>query len=249
MSTFARINEFGFIETPYRKVVNGRVTDEVEYLTGDREENYLVAQAKAPIAGRGHFTGEKGSVPYRGDFLEVDPSKVHYMDVSPKQLVSVAAGLVPFLEHDDANRALMGSNMQRQGVPLIVSEMPLVGIGLEGKVARDSHAVVLAIESGKVASVSADQIVVTKDGHLPESKRKLKTDPEAGIYVYELRKFMRSNAGKCVNQKPIVRKGQHVKRVQVIADDPNTDHCELTLDRNVLVPCMPWNGYNFEDAI
>src|SRR6516162_3460566 len=249
MSTFARINEFGFIETPYRKVVNGRVTDEIEYLTADREENFLVAQANAPVDGRGHFTGEKVSVRYRGDFLEVDPSKVNYMDVSPKQLVSVAAGLIPFLEHDDANRALMGSNMQRQGVPLIVSEAPLVGTGLEEKVARDSHAVVLSTESGKVASVTADQIVVTKDGHLPESKRKLKTDPEAGIYVYELRKFMRSNAGTCVNQKPIVRKGQHVKRGQVIADGPNTDHGELALGRNVLVAFMPWNGYNFEDAI
>src|SRR5213082_3458051 len=155
MSTFARINEFGFIETPYRKVHNGRVTDEIDYLTGDREENYLVAQANAPIDGRGHFTGEKVSVRYRGDFLEVEPPKVHYMDVSPKQLVSVAAGLIPFLEHDDANRALMGSNMQRQGVPLIVSEMPLVGTGLEEKVARDSHAVVLAVDSGKVASVTA----------------------------------------------------------------------------------------------
>src|SRR5437773_1417461 len=249
MSTFARINEFGFIETPYRKVEKGRVTDQIDYLTGDREENFLVAQANAPIDGRGHFTGEKVSVRYRGDFLEVDPSKVHYMDVSPKQLVSVAAGLIPFLEHDDANRALMGSNMQRQGVPLIVSEAPLVGTGLEEKVARDSHAVVLAAESGKVASVTADQIIVTKDGHLPESKRKLKTDPENGIHVYELRKFMRSNAGTCVNQKPIVRKGQHVKRGQVIADGPNTDHGELALGRNVLVAFMPWNGYNFEDAI
>ena len=133
MSTFARINEFGFIETPYRKVEKGRVTDEIEYLTGDREENFLVAQANAPVDGRGHFTGEKVSVRYRGDFLEVDPGKVNYMDVSPKQLVSVAAGLIPFLEHDDANRALMGSNMQRQGVPLIVSEAPLVGTGLGAK--------------------------------------------------------------------------------------------------------------------
>jgi len=249
MSTFARINEFGFIETPYRKVTNGRVTDEVEYLTGDREENYLVAQANAPIDGRGHFTGEKVSVRYRGDFLEVEPSKVHYMDVSPKQLVSVAAGLIPFLEHDDANRALMGSNMQRQGVPLIVNEAPLVGTGLEGKVARDSHAVVLAVESGKVASVTADQIVVTKDGQMPESRKKLKSDPEEGIHIYELRKFMRSNAGTCVNQKPIVKKGQHVKKGQVIADGPNTDHGELALGRNVLVAFMPWNGYNFEDAI
>src|SRR5205809_5500679 len=249
LSTYARINEFGFIETPYRKVVNGRVTDDIEYLTADRDENFLVAQANAPIDGRGHFSGEKVSVRYRGDFLEVDPSKVNYMDVSPKQLVSVAAGLIPFLEHDDANRALMGSNMQRRGVPLVVSEMPLVGTGLEEKVARDSHAVVLAIESGKVASVTADQIIVTKDGHLPESKKKIKTDSEAGIHVYELRKFMRSNAGTCVNQKPIVRKSQHVKRGQVIADGPNTDRGELALGRNVLVAFMPWNGYNFEDAI
>src|SRR5881394_1710031 len=249
MSTFARINEFGFIETPYRKVEHGRVSDQVDYLTGDREENFIVAQANAPMDAKGHFTGEKVSVRYRGDFLEVEPSKVHYMDVSPKQLVSVAAGLIPFLEHDDANRALMGSNMQRQGVPLIVSEAPLVGTGLEGKVARDSHAVVLATDSGKVASVTANQIVVTKDGHLPESKKKLKTDTEAGIHVYELRKFMRSNAGTCVNQKPIVHKGQHVKRGQVIADGPNTNQGELALGRNVLVAFMPWNGYNFEDAI
>src|SRR3989440_3076409 len=151
MSTFARINEFGFIETPYRKVHNGRVTDEVEYLTGDREENYLVAQANAPIDGRGHFTGEKVSVRYRGDFLEVEPSKVHFMDVSPKQLVSVAAGLIPFLEHDDANRALMSSNMQRQGVPLIVSQAPLVGTGLGGKGGSDSHAVAPGAAKAKVA--------------------------------------------------------------------------------------------------
>src|SRR5216110_1781247 len=249
MSTFARINEFGFIETPYRKVTNGRVTDDIDYLTGDKEENYLVAQANAAVDGRGHFTGEKVSVRYRGDFLEVEPSKVHYMDVSPKQLVSVAAGLIPFLEHDDANRALMGSNMQRQGVPLIVNEAPLVGTGLESKVARDSHAVLIATESRKVASVTADQIVVTKDGRMPEGRKKLKTDIEAGIHVYELRKFMRSNAGTCLNQKPIVKKGQHVKRGQIIADGPNTDHGELALGRNVLVAFMPWNGYNFEDAI
>ena len=161
----------------------------------------------------------------------------------------MAAGLIPFLEHDDANRALMGSNMQRQGVPLIVSESPLVGTGLEGKVARDSRAVVVSTEAGKVASVTADQIVITKDGHMPEGRKKLKSDEEAGIHVYELRKFMRSNAGTCVNQKPIVKKGQHVKRGQVIADGPNTEHGELALGRNVLVAFMPWNGYNFEDAI
>jgi DNA-directed RNA polymerase subunit beta len=249
MSTFARINEFGFIETPYRKVEKGRVTEQIDYLTGDREENFLVAQANATMDAKGHFTGEKVSVRYRGDFLEVEPAKVHYMDVSPKQLVSVAAGLIPFLEHDDANRALMGSNMQRQGVPLIVSQSPLVGTGLEGKVARDSHAVLISTDAGKVASVTADQIVVTRDGHMPEGRKRLKTDVDAGIHVYELRKFMRSNAGTCVNQKPIVKKGQHVKRGQVIADGPNTDMGELALGRNVLVAFMPWNGYNFEDAI
>src|SRR5450432_110010 len=249
MSTYARINEFGFIETPYRKVEKGRVTDQIDYLTGDREENFLVAQANAPIDGHGHFTGEKVSVRYRGDFLEVEPEKVHYMDISPKQLVSVAAGLIPFLEHDDANRALMGSNMQRQGVPLLKSESPLVGTGMEGKVARDSKAVIVAEGSGKVASVTADQIIITKDGHLPDGRKKIKHDPAEHLYVYELRKFMRSNAGTCVNQKPIVKKGQSIHKGDVIADGPNTENGELALGRNVLVAFMPWNGYNFEDAI
>jgi len=249
MSTFARINDFGFIETPYRKVINGRVTDQIDFLTGDQEENYLVAQANAAIDEKGHYTSDKVSIRYRGDFLEVEPAKVHYMDVSPKQLVSVAAGLIPFLEHDDANRALMGSNMQRQGVPLLISESPLVGTGMEGKVARDSKAVIVAEANGKIASVSADLIVLTKDGEMPEGKKKLKHDPEEGVYLYDLRKFMRSNAGTCVNQKPIVKKGQAVKKGDVIADGPNTEKGELALGRNVLVAFMPWNGYNFEDAI
>ncbi len=249
MSTYARINDFGFIETPYRKVVNGRVSDEIDYLTGDREEQFLVAQANSPIDEKGNFTTEKVAVRYRGDFLEVEPAKVSYMDISPKQLVSVAAGLIPFLEHDDANRALMGSNMQRQGVPLLISESPLVGTGMEGKVARDSKAVIVCEANGKVASVTADLIIVTKDGQLPEGKKKLKHDPEEGIYFYDLRKFLRSNAGTCVNQKPIVKKGQSVHKGDVIADGPNTEKGELALGRNVLVAFMPWNGYNFEDAI
>ena len=249
MSTFARINDFGFIETPYRKVIEGRVTDQIDYLTGDREENYLVAQANSPVDADGNYTAPTISVRYRGDFLEVEPGKVHYMDVSPKQLVSVAAGLIPFLEHDDANRALMGSNMQRQGVPLIVSEAPLVGTGLEGKVARDSRAVIVAEGDGVAASVTGDQIIITPDGKIPESKRKLKTDIANGVYVYELRKFMRSNAGTCVNQRPIIKKGDSIKKNQVIADGPNTQNGELALGRNVLVAFMPWNGYNFEDAI
>jgi DNA-directed RNA polymerase subunit beta len=249
MSTFSRINEFGFIETPYRRVENGRVSSQIDYLTADREENYLVAQANAPIDELGNFTDEKVSCRYRGDFLEVEPGKIHYMDISPKQLVSVAAGLIPFLEHDDANRALMGSNMQRQGVPLIRSEAPLVGTGLEGKVARDSKAVIVAEGEGVVASVTAEQIVISKDGKAPEPKKKLLSRPDDGLYVYELRKFMRSNAGTCINQKPIVKKGQRIEAGQVIADGPNTEAGELALGRNVLVAFMPWNGYNFEDAI
>ncbi len=249
MSTYAQINDFGFIETPYRKVLNGCVSDQIDYLTGDREEQFLVAQANAPIDEKGNFLGERVSVRYRGDFLEVEPAKVNYMDISPKQLVSVAAGLIPFLEHDDANRALMGSNMQRQGVPLLVSESPLVGTGMEGKVARDSRAVIVCEADGIAASVSADQIIITPDGLVPEGKKKLKHDVEDGVLIYDLRKFLRSNAGTCVNQKPIIKKGQVVKKGEVIADGPNTEKGELALGRNVLVAFMPWNGYNFEDAI
>ncbi len=248
MSTFARINDFGFIETPYRKVVKGRVTTEIEFLTGDKEEQFSVAQANEPIDDKGRFLNEKVSVRCRGDFLELEPEKAEYMDISPKQLVSVAAALIPFLEHDDANRALMGSNMQRQGVPLLVNEAPIVGTGMEGKVARDSKAVILSEGSGTVAEVCADRIIVTKDGEMPGG-RKIKHDPENNVFIYDLRKFMRSNAGTCINQRPIVKKGQHVKKGQVIADGPNTEDGELALGKNVLVAFMPWNGYNFEDAI
>ncbi len=250
MSTYARINDFGFIETPYRKVEKGRVTSKIEYLTGDREENYVIAQANSPVDdASGKFLNNKVSVRLRGDFLEKEPTEVDYMDISPKQLVSVAASLIPFLEHDDANRALMGSNMQRQGVPLLISESPLVGTGMESKVARDSRAVVVAEGDGKVASVTANQIVITKDGEMPEAKKKLKHSPEEGIYVYELRKFMRSNASTCINQRPTVKRGDKVKKGQSIADGPNCEKGELALGRNVLVAFMPWNGYNFEDAI
>ncbi|NBS55018.1 DNA-directed RNA polymerase subunit beta, partial [bacterium] len=249
LSTHARINEFGFIETPYRKVENGRVREDLDYLTADQEENFIVAQANSSVDGHGKFTSPKVSVRYRGEFLEVEPDKVHYMDVSPKQLVSVAASLIPFLEHDDANRALMGSNMQRQGVPLLLSEAPVVGTGMEGKVARDSHAMVISEGPGKVASVTANQIIVNESGEAPENRKRLKTDAEKGIYVYNLRKFMRSNAGTCINQKPIVKVGQRVTKGMVIADGPCTDGGELALGRNVVVAFMPWHGYNFEDAI
>ena len=249
MSIYCRINEFGFIETPYRKVKDGRVTEQIDYLTADQEENYVVAQANIAIDAHGNFQSAKASCRYKSDFIEVEPERVHYMDVSPKQLVSVAAGLIPFLEHDDANRALMGSNMQRQAVPLLVSEAPFVGTGLEGRIARDSKVCILADEAGTVASVTADRIVITKNGEMPEGKRKLVTDPENHLWVYELRKFMRSNAGTCFNQKPIVALGEKIKKGQVLADGPACEGGELALGRNVLVAFMPWCGYNFEDAI
>lgn len=256
MCTYARINEFGFIETPYRKVKKGKVTNEIEYLTADQEENYLIAQASNVIDRVGRFENDRIDARERGEFIESTPDAVHYMDVSPKQLVSVAAGLIPFLEHDDANRALMGSNMQRQGVPLLVSEAPLVGTGLEAKAARDSRAVVVSEADGIVAAATAEIIITTADGKLPVSEEKFLSEPEIvktnvakGIFAYPLRKFMRSNAGTCINQKPIVKAGQKIKKGQVLADGPNTDKGELAIGRNVLVAFMPWNGYNFEDAI
>jgi len=247
LSTYARVNEFGFIEAPYRVVEKekGRVTDKVVYLTADQEEGKTIAQANAEVDEKGNFIG-KVTARNSGNFLEVAADEVDLMDVSPKQVVSVAAGLIPFLEHDDANRALMGSNMQRQGVPLLQTEAPLVGTGLEARLASDSKTVVIAEESGIVASVDAKQIIVTKDGDLP---RHPKHNPKDHVYVYELRKFMRSNAGTCFSQRPIVKKGQKVKKGECIADGPSTDHGELALGRNVLVGFMPWNGYNFEDAI
>jgi DNA-directed RNA polymerase subunit beta len=249
LATFARINDFGFLETPYRKVEHGKVSHHLDYLTADREEAFVIAQANTPIKDSGAFSVERAVCRGKGDFIDVEPAHVDYMDVSPKQLVSVAASLIPFLEHDDANRALMGSNMQRQAVPLLVTEAPLVATGLEERVARDSRAVIVAEEAGKVASVAGTQIIITEDGKVPESKKKLKHDPEKGVYVYQVRKFMRSNAATCINQKILVKKGDSVKKGQVIADGPCTQGGELALGRNVLVAFMPWNGYNFEDAI
>src|SRR5437899_8912446 len=249
LATFARINDFGFLETPYRKVDTGKVSTHLDYLTADREESFVIAQANSPIKESGQFSTDRVVCRGKGDFIDVEPAHVDYMDVSPKQLVSVAASLIPFLEHDDANRALMGSNMQRQAVPLLCTEAPLVATGLEERVARDSRAVIVSEESGKVASVTGNQIIITEDGKLPESKKKLRHDPEKGIWVYQVRKFMRSNAATCINQKILVRKGESVKKGQVIADGPCTQGGELALGRNVLVAFMPWNGYNFEDAI
>ena len=203
LSTHARVNEFGFIETPYRKVENGRITEKIEYLSADLEDQYIIAQANAKVDKHGHFSDSKVSCRHKGDFPFTSPKEIHYMDISPKQLVSIAAGLIPFLEHDDANRALMGSNMQRQAVPLLITEAPLVGTGLEYRTAKDSGAVVVAKEDGKVTSLQADEIVVSGT-------------------KYPLRKFMRSNASTCVNQRPIVELGDKIKAGQVIADGAAT---------------------------
>jgi DNA-directed RNA polymerase subunit beta len=243
------VNDFGFLETPYRRVEKGRVSSHIDYLTADREETYIVAQANSPIDDKGNFLSDRVTCRCKGDFIDVEPSRVDYMDVSPKQLVSVAASLIPFLEHDDANRALMGSNMQRQAVPLLVTEAPYVATGLEERVARDSRAVLVAEEAGKVASVTGNQVITTPDGKIPDSKKKIKTDAANGIWVYPIRKFMRSNAATCINQKILVAKGDTIKKGQVIADGPCTQGGELALGRNVLCAFMPWNGYNFEDAI
>jgi DNA-directed RNA polymerase subunit beta len=244
LSTFARVNDYGFIETPYRKVRDGRVTDEVEYLTADREEGFVIAQANAELDGRGRFTTARVSARHGGNFVMVPPEKIDFMDVSPKQLVGVSTALIPFLEHDDANRALMGANMQRQAVPLLRPEAPTVGTGMEYKAAKDSGSVVVARRAGVVESVSADRIIV-------------RTDEEGGngqnggsrVDMYSLVKFRRSNQNTCLNQRPIVRKGDRVQRDQVIADGPATQQGELALGQNVLVAFMPWGGYNFEDAI
>ena len=249
LSIYSRINEFGFIETPYRVVKNGKVTNEVHYLNADKEEDLMIAQANSEYDKNGKFIG-KVTCRDRDQVLETEGEKVDYMDVSPKQVVSVAAGLIPFLEHDDANRALMGSNMMRQGVPLLKTESPFVGTGIEGRVARDSKTVVVAEGDGIVASVDSKWIVVTEDGELPPRfPRSRQSDPKKGLWVYHLRKFMRSNAGTCFNQRPIVRKGDKIKVGDILADGAGTQLGELALGKNVLVAFMPWNGYNFEDAI
>ncbi len=245
LSTYARINEFGFIETPYRRVEAGTVSDDIVFLTALEEEQVVIAQANAEIDKRGKFVADRVEARKSGEFKLVPPEEVQYMDVSPKQLVSVAASLIPFLENDDANRALMGSNMQRQAVPLLQPEAPLVGTGMEHVVARDSQAVVLARRSGVIESVSADRVVIRADA------RGKKADPvhDRTLEIYNLTKYRRSNQNTCINQRPIVRKGQRVAVGEVIADGPGTDQGELALGRNVLVAFMPWGGYNFEDAI
>lgn len=245
LSTYARVNQFGFIETPYRRVskekdsktgeLSVKVTDKVVYLTADDEEEMVVAQANEPLAESGEFVHAAIMSRYKDETLEMEPAKVDYMDVSPKQVVSIATALIPFLEHDDANRALMGANMQRQAVPLLRTQAPVVGTGIEYKAARDSGVVILAKNSGTIEKVTGFEIQVrTDDGRLDS---------------YRLMKFLRSNQGTCINQKPIVYKGERVEEGQVLADGPSTDMGELALGYNVLVAFMPWEGYNYEDAI
>jgi DNA-directed RNA polymerase subunit beta len=242
LSTYARVNDFGFVETPYRRVKEGRVTDEIVYLSALEEEEHTIAQANAPIDAKGSFTSDLVSSRIGGEFTMVRPEQVDCMDVSPNQLVSVAAGLIPFLENDDANRALMGSNMQRQAVPLLRTEAPLVGTGMEPVVARDSGVTVVARRDGVVEQVDATRIVVKVDKPSTDGR-----DP--GVDIYNLVKYQRSNQNTCINQRPIVVVGDSVKAGDVIADGPSTDMGELALGRNVLVAFMPWGGYNFEDSI
>lgn len=243
LATYAKVNEFGFIETPYREVVNGRVTNTVRYLSALEEEEHCIAQANAPIDKNGKFESDLISAREKSDFKLIEPEKIDLMDVSPKQLVSVSASLIPFLEHDDANRALMGSNMQRQAVPLIITEAPLVGTGMERVVGRDSRVTVTARHGGIVKSVDANRIIVQyeeKDKH---------GEPATKMDVYNLLKFRRSNQDTCINQRVIVNEGDYVKNGNVLADGPSTDRGELALGRNVLVAFMPWRGYNYEDSV
>lgn len=237
LSTFARVNEFGFIETPYRKVdkYNKKVSEEVYYVTADEEDEMIIAQANEALTEDGWFKEPRVTVRYKHDILNVPPEQVDYMDVSPKQVVSIATAMIPFLENDDANRALMGANMQRQAVPLLRTQAPLVGTGMEYKAARDSGVVILAKNAGRVERVSATEIHIRTDN--------------GNLDIYKMLKYIRSNQGTCINQKPIVYKNERIEKGQVLADGPSTDRGELALGFNVLVAFMPWEGYNYEDAI
>ena len=241
LTTYARVNDFGFIETPYREVESGRVTDRIRYLSALEEEDHVIAQANAPIDGRGNFTVDLISSRKGGEFVMARPEDINFMDVSPNQLVSVAASLIPFLENDDANRALMGSNMQRQAVPLLRTEAPFVGTGMEKTVARDSGVTIVARRDGLVESVDSTRIVIKADK--PSGAR------DTGVDIYNLVKYQRSNQNTCINQRPIIVVGDQVKAGDVIADGPSTEMGELALGRNVVVALMPWGGYNFEDSI
>ncbi len=247
LTTYSRINDLGFVETPYRKVVDGRVTDDIAWLSANEEQEASIAQANAPLMDDGRFRNEYVLCRRRGDFPLLRPDEIDYIDVAPDQLVSVAAAMIPFLEHDDANRALMGSNMQRQAVPLLYTDAPLVGTGLEEKVARDSGAVMTARRDGKVVRVTADEIVVDTGKAGTDDTRPLAK--LAQFDRYKLKKFWRTNQDTAINQRPLVKSGQRISNGDIVADGPSTDHGELALGRNVRVAFMPWYGYNFEDAI
>ncbi len=235
LSSYARINEYGFIETPYRLVKDGVVTDDIEYMAADEEDGYILATATEPLDENNRFVNPKTKVRYKAEILEVESNKIELVDVSPRQLVSVATAMIPFLENDDANRALMGANMQRQAVPLLKTDSPIVGTGMEYRAAKDSGVCICAKNEGIVEKVTADNIVIKKkDGNFDE---------------YKLVKFKRSNQGTCINQRPIVEKGEHVGKGDVIADGPSTDNGELALGKNILIGFMTWEGYNYEDAI
>ena len=236
LSTFAIINEYGFVETPYRKIdpKTHKITDEVKYMTADEEDEYAIAQASEPVDSKGVFKNKKIKVRYLDEIIEVEKDKVDYIDVSPKQLVSVGAAMIPFLENDDANRALMGANMQRQAVPLMITDSPIVGTGIEYRAAKDSGITIVAENDGTVEKVTGDEITVKTKG---------------GVDTYKLRKFKRTNGGTCINQKPIVKKGEKIKAGDVIADGPSTQNGEMALGKNVLIAFTTWEGYNYEDAI
>src|SRR6202012_191660 len=242
LAVYARTNDYGFLETPYRRVSSGKVTDQIDYLSAIEEGQYVIAQANATLNEKGEFVDDLISCRTQNEFTLSAPDKIHYMDVSPKQIVSVAASLIPFLEHDDANRALMGSNMQRQAVPTLRSETPLVGTGMERAVAIDSGVTVVARRGGSVDSVDASRIVVRVNDDET-------TAGEPGVDIYSLTKYTRSNQNTCINQRPLVNAGDSIKRGDVLADGPSTDLGEPALGQNLLVAFMPWNGYNFEDSI
>ena len=242
LAVYARTNEYGFLETPYRKVVNGKVTEEIQYLSAIEESQFIIAQANSELDGNGKFVEDLVAVRFKNEFTLASPQDVNYMDVSPRQIVSVAAALIPFLEHDDANRALMGSNMQRQAVPTLRAEAPLVGTGIERAVAVDSGVTVVARRGGIVDSVDASRIVVRVNDDET-------TAAEPGVDIYNLTKYTRSNQNTCINQRPLVKSGDAIAAGDVLADGPSTDMGELALGQNLLVAFMPWNGYNFEDSI
>ena len=242
LAAYARTNEYGFLESPYRKVVNGKVTRHIEYLSAIDEAEYVIAQASSTLDEKGAFVGDLVDVRHQNEFTKTAPENVNFMDVSPKQVVSIAASLIPFLEHDDANRALMGSNMQRQAVPTLRTEKPLVGTGMERHVARDSGVCVIAERGGLVDSVDAGRVVVRVADAETEAG-------EAGVDIYNLTKFTRSNQNTCINQRPLVKPGDRIAHNDILADGPSVDTGELALGQNMRVAFMPWNGYNFEDSI